>query len=327
MNYLEALKILVSEGVLKNPKIKKLSNANNYQTFLISEARNKYVLRLLSKKASAKDRLEKAFTVLQFISQEKIDFSEKAVFFDKKNSFLLSTYVSGKELSVMDLRPEQLKEFIEKIIKLRTLSFSEFIKLQKSQGAEFEIMENPIDRLCYLKNQRIKYLDSNKSILKENGINFAQLSVWTSINMTLLQEAYASKKYRKEDIFFDHGDVAGANIILNKDGLFFIDWDNAKFTQDLGFSLANLFFYSNIFSRKYISSFLSSYLDFANIDIKRGTLYQDVELAFKLIIFSGALWSLEALINSCKNNDGEQKKYLSMYQKRSNLYNNFSFTK
>lgn len=325
MNYLQVLKILISEKVLKNPKIKQLSSGNNYQTFLINEARDKYVLRLLNKKASANNRLEKAFVVLRFVEQEKINFAEKAIFFDKKNSFLLSTYISGKELSVSDLRPEQLMEFIKKIVTLRNLSFSKFVNLQNEHKAKFEILENPIDRLSFLKDSRIKYLKANKAILENNGISFSSLSVWINDNFSILQEAYKLKKYEKEDIFFDHGDASGANIILTKDALFFIDWDNAKFTQDLGFSLANLFFSASIFSRKYISSFLSLYLDLANIKMKKGELYQEVTVAFKLIIFSGALWALETLINSCKNEDGEQAKYLDIYQQRVDLYNNFSF--
>lgn len=324
MNYLQALKILISQKVLQNPKISQLSNGNNYQAFLITDNNTKYVLRLLSSNSSAQDRMAKMFLVLKFVEAEGIEFAEKAVFFDKKNCFLLTHYIPGKELSVFNLDKEQLKYFIKKIAILRNLKLDKFVALQKKEKNIFPILENPIDRLSFLKKKRIKFIKDNMKMLASDDIDILQLTKWIDSNFSLLNDLYKTKKYQVSDIFFDHGDVAGANIILNKSGLFFIDWDNAKFTQDIGFSLANLFFYANIFSSKYIIDFLHLYTQEGKIKASKKELLHDIINGFKLITFSGALWSLESFITSKKNKNNDSQKYLDSYRERAEIYNNFS---
>lgn len=327
MNYLQTLNVLIEKKVLQKPKISQLSSGNNYDTFLVVDNNSKYVLRLLSNKASAQNRMAKMFLILQFVESENIDFAEKAVFFDEKNSFLLTSYIPGKELGVSALDKGQLKYFIKKIVILRNLKFDKFLEFQKKEGNDLSILENPLDRLSFLQEGRIKFIKDNKKILEDSGVQTKELSVWIDSNFILLSNLYKTKKYQASDIFFDHADVAGANIILNKAGLYFIDWDNAKFTQDIGFSLANLFFYANIFSAKYIEDFLNLYAQEAKIRASKKSLLEDIVTGFKLISFSGALWSLEAFINSEKNKNSDSGKYLDSYRERVNIYNNFSLEK
>jgi len=87
MTYSKALKILIQRGIIKNPVISELSSGNNYQSFLIVDNNYKYVLRLPLKKSNSKNRLEKAYLVLKFVEDGGFNFSEKAVFFDKKIHF------------------------------------------------------------------------------------------------------------------------------------------------------------------------------------------------------------------------------------------------
>jgi len=321
MTYSKALKILIQRGIIKNPVISELSSGNNYQSFLIVDNNYKYVLRLPLKKSNSKNRLEKAYLVLKFVEDGGFNFSEKAVFFDKKNSFLLSTYISGKEVSIRDLNQNQLSNFIEKIIGLKKLNFNKFNNLQKKNKLSLNILENPIDRLSLLKKERIKFIQKNKKVLTNNQIDFSNLICWIDDNFSFLQNFYKTKKYKKADLFFDHGDVAGANIIINKNNLFFIDWDNAKFTHDLGFSLANTLFYSGSFSKKFIDEFLSLYFKKIKTNLDKKIFSEEFNFGFKLIVFSGVLWSLESFIKSIKNNDVNYGKYFVMYKERLRIYN------
>ncbi len=321
MTYSKALKILIQRGIIKNPVISELSSGNNYQSFLIVDNNYKYVLRLPLKKSNSKNRLEKAYLVLKFVENEGFDFSEKAVFFDKKNSFLLSTYISGKEVSIRDLTQNQLSNFIGKIIDLKKLNFNKFNNLQKKNKLSLNILENPVDRLSLLKKERVKFIKKNKKVLINNQIDFSDLICWIDNNFSFLQNFYKTKKYKKADLFFDHGDVAGANIIINKNNLFFIDWDNAKFTHDLGFSLANILFYSGNFSKKFIDEFLSLYFKKIKTNINKKIFLEEFNFGFKLIVFSGVLWSLESFIKSIKNDDVDCEKYFVMYKERLRIYN------
>lgn len=322
MIHIKALKILIKNQIFKNPQVSKLSLGNNYQTFLLEEGNLKYVLRLPLKKSNAKNRLEKSYLILKFIEGEGVDFAEKNIFFDKNNNFLLTNYIEGKELSVRDLSSKQLVDFVDKILFLKNLSFEKFNNFTKKEKININLFENPSDRLLFLKRERFKNIKKNKKELL--SFNFFEFEEWFKANLMNLENYYCSKKYRKKDIFFDHGDVAGANIILKNNSLFFIDWDNAKFTQDIGFSLANIFFYCGDFSPQFIEKFVSIYLKKAQSnDFNKKDLINDIEHGLKLIIFSGVLWSLESFIVSHKKNEKRCVNYFYDYQKRLKAYNNF----
>lgn len=327
MEYSKALNILLKKNILQKPQVSELSISNNYHTFLIVDGKNKYVLRLVNKRASADNRLKKSFLILKFIEQERISFSEKVLFFDSKNSFMLSTFISGKELSVRDLKGKRLLEFVDKIIFLRKLKLGRFVSLCRKEKKKIDNFENPLNRLVKLKKGRIKYIEENKNILSRFDIDVSELSSWIKREFSFFQENYKKKKYKKNDIFFEHGDVAGANIILGKEGLQFIDWDNARFTNDLSFSMADLFFHSYIFSRSFINNFLTLYIKKAKIKVDKKDLWSELGISFKFITFSGTLWALEAFVRSQKNKTGEGLKYLDIYRERLSLYNNFSLEK
>ena len=322
MIYSKSLKVLISNQILKKPKISELSIANNYQTFLLEEDGLKYVLRLPLKKASAKNRLKKSYLILKFIEKEGIEFSEKIVFFDDKNNFLLTNYIDGKEVSVKDLNDRQLSDFIDKILILKKISFSNFNKFIKKENSDLDLLENPQDRLLFLKKKRFAFIKRERGRLA--NFNFFEFEKWFDLNIEILENYYFFKKYKKSDIFFDHGDVAGANIIMQSKSLVFIDWDNAKFTQDIGFSLANIFFYCGNFSSQFVDKFISIYLrkdknNFAN----NKDLFNDVGWGLKLIIFSAVLWSLESFIVSQKRGEIKSKNYFNSYLERLKQYNNF----
>ncbi|MCK9438863.1 MAG: hypothetical protein WCY43_00050 [Patescibacteria group bacterium] len=322
MIYFKALATLIKNQMLKNPQISELSLGNNYQTFLLEENGLKYVLRLPLKKASAKNRLEKSYLILKFIEREGVDFAEKNIFFDKDNNFLLTNYIAGKEVSVRDLNSRQLADFIDKILFLKNLSFKKFNNFAQKEKININLFENPSDRLLFLKRERFKNIKKNKKELL--NFNFFEFEKWFKVNLMNLESYYCSKKYRKKDIFFDHGDVAGANIILKNNSLIFIDWDNAKFTQDVGFSLANIFFYCGDFSSWFIEKFVSIYLKKAqNNDTSKKDLINDIEHGLKLIIFSGVLWSLESFIVSHKKDEKKSMEYFYDYQERLKSYNDF----
>jgi hypothetical protein len=322
MIYFKALSVLIKNEIFKNPQISELSFGNNYQTFLCSENGLKYVLRLPLKKANAKNRLEKSYLILKFIESEGVDFAEKNIFFDKTNNFLLTSYIEGREVSVRDLSLRQLADFIDKILFLKKLSFKKFNNLTQKEGIKINLLENPSDRLSFLEAKRFKNIKKNKKELL--NFNFFEFEKWFKLNLASLKEYYYSKKYKQKDIFFDHGDVAGANIILKNNSLAFIDWDNARFTHDIGFSLANIFFYCGDFSSKFIEKFISIYLKKEQSDdFNKKNLIGDVKHGLKLIIFSGVLWSLESFVVSRKKNEKNSIEYFREYQERLKSYNDF----
>lgn len=322
MIYSKALKILIDNKILKKPKVEKLSFGNNYQTFLLRENDFKYVLRLPIRKASSNNRLEKAYLVLKFINAAKIDFAEKIIFFDKKNNFLLTNYIGGREVSLKDLKGKQLIDFIKKIVILKDLNLKKFNNLVNKERIKLNIFENPADRLLFLRKKRFAYIKKWKNNLLEFNFDFFGFEKWFESNISILEKYYFFKKYKKSDIFFDHGDVAGANIILNKDKVFFIDWDNAKFTQDMGFSLANIFFYCGDFSDKFIKKFISIYCKYSgNSFIDEKNLLKEVEYGLKLIIFSSVIWSLESLIKMKKAKDSGCGHFFSIYKDRLKIFN------
>jgi len=89
----------------------------------------------------------------------------------------------------------------------------------------------------------------------------------------------------------------------------------------LGFSLANTLFYSGSFSKKFIDEFLSLYFKKIKTNFDKKIFSEEFNFGFKLIVFSGVLWSLESFIKSIKNNDVNYGKYFVMYKERLRIYN------
>lgn len=309
------LKILVNKKILNNPEFEILGSGNNYQAFLINDCDNQYVLRLTKDSVASKNRLEKSYITSKFIEKEKINFAQKAVFFDKKNKFLLTSYIEGRELSVKDLSQKQLGEFIEKMVKVNNLNYKDFTKFMLGKKINFEIFEDSKERIDLILKNKIPHIERNRNLLFD--INFDEKIIFLKNKLKLLKEEYGCLDWRDRRLFFDHGDLAGANIILDKSKqLFFIDWDNARFTKDIGLILANMFFYCGDISDGFQKKIIDLYIKKGNAEISPQELKLETERGLKLIILSGVVWALTAAIESKEVLDVSLKKYIKIANER-----------
>jgi serine/threonine protein kinase len=292
------IKNLIDEGVLKNPSYKYLSSGSNYQAFLIDK---KYVLRILKENPGSKNRLEKAYKISRFLERNNIDYQQKVFFLDKKNTFLLSEYIEGEEVSLNSLDDKYLKDFCSKFREINSL---------EQKGPELNILEDSIQRLSNLTSYKLKNIIENKNYLeikeKDDIFNYIKRE------LVKLKKEYETIDWGERRVFFDHGDLAGANILLNKKTgeIRFIDWDNAKFTKDVGLILANMFFYCSDISESFQDRFIKEYnqdnfTGFSNEELKR-----EVKRGLKLIVLSGIIWALSAAIKSKDENKDSYFEYL-----------------
>lgn len=315
----KVLKILVNKKIVKSPEFRSLGAGNNYQAFLVNDFGKQYVLRLMKSSVASKNRLEKAYIVSKFIEKENIGFAQKAIFFDKKNKFLLTDYIDGQEFSVKDLNQKHLKEFLMKMIRVNSLEYKDFGKFTSGKKLNFDILEDSEKRIDSILKIKMTYLKRNKNILFDSS--FDKKMDYLKNNLVLLKKEYKDIDWTDKRVFFDHGDLAGANIILNKNNqLFFIDWDNAKFTKDIGLILANMFFYCGDITDSFQKKFISLYIKEGNIKFNAKELKLEVERALKLIILSGIVWALASAIKSKKRSESFWLKYTKIANERLAIY-------
>ena len=303
----KALKNLIKEGVLRNPDYKYLSSGSNYQAFLVVEDGKSYVLRILKELASSRNRLNKAYKVSKFLEKNKIKYHQKVFFLDENHKFLLSEYLEGKEVSLDSLTHSYLVDFCCKFREINNLKFEDL---------GINIFEDSVKRISNLINYKLSYITKNKDFLDIKDKN--NIFKYIKDELICLRLEYKKVDWSKRRIYFDHGDLAGANILLNKKNkeLKFIDWDNAKFSKDIGSILANMFFYCSNISDSFQDKFIKIYNqnDFTGFNDK--DLKQEVRRGLKLIVLSGVIWALSSAIKSKKRKESVCFEYLKTANNR-----------
>jgi aminoglycoside phosphotransferase (APT) family kinase protein len=190
--------------------LKEIASSNNYIVYSFTLNKQRYVLRTISEKASSTSRLKKSYSILKYLNKKKIKPAETVYYLDKSHKYLISEYIDGQELGLKDLKGKYLKLFISELVKLNKLPINlQILKIVNPNQFKKRALRNAKLLNQHEKTKKIA-LDLIKH-LKELKIN----------------------KVNEDKLYFDHGDLAGANIFLSKEKTFrFIDWDNARLTNE-----------------------------------------------------------------------------------------------
>lgn len=280
--------------------LKLIGASNNYLVYSFLLNNREYVIKTVNPRASAINRLKKSYDILKYLNKKGLKTREKVFYLDKSHRHLISEFIEGQELDLRDLKGKYLKLFIQELVKLNHL------KVDKK-------LINIVSPLQFKKRAL-----RNANLVKKNP-------VMKSIAQAVINHLNELRIKEKNDdtLFFDHGDLAGANIFLTKDQQFkFIDWDNARLTNDLSFILANMFYYASYFSFKKQDQFIELYFKEAKLDYNIIEFKQELKKNYCLVVLSAILWALKTSLKSKEK--AESKYYLKLANERLEFFRQLS---
>ncbi|MFH1451335.1 MAG: aminoglycoside phosphotransferase family protein [bacterium] len=306
MNKREIVEYLKSKSFV-DPNVSKLGQGNNYVVYLVNE---KFVLRLSRTDIVAENRLENEYIVLKFLEAEGVNFVQQPIFFDSEKSISLLTYLPGREVGLSDLSDQQLELFVSQILSLHSLKYEKYISFCKKNKFLVSAPETFLKHVEIRGVERFKYVEKNclerdlvawiKPKLKENVKIARRLSL------------------RRGQIVLNHSDLAGSNMILNGDKLFFIDWERAKFMYQTDFTLSHMFIHgacSKSRQEKLISLFAK------HSGQSESSLRKKVNEKMGIMKLNSVIWAVMMFTKMKAEGFKDWRKYRTMTDQRIKEYN------
>ncbi len=260
--------------IIKNYNLKEIALSNNYRVYSFILNKQKYALRIISNRASARNRLKKTYLLLKYLNKEGLKSCETPYYLDKSHRYLITGYIEGKEMGLNDLKDKELELFIKELVKLNNF---------KINLKELKII-NPLE----FKKRALR----KANLLKKEPIALSVIKHLKTLKI---------KKDDSQKLFFDHGDLAGANIFLTKkQGFKFIDWDNAHLSNNLSLMLAKMFYYASYFDYNKQEFFIKLYFQEAKLAYNPKEFREELNKNFKLVVLSAIIWALKVSIKDLK---------------------------
>ncbi|MEA2065383.1 MAG: hypothetical protein U9O66_03775, partial [Patescibacteria group bacterium] len=220
-------KLAINSLLVKNPKVSFLADGYGNFNFLIKENDNKFVLRL--KKSDEKQfvySLEKEYIFLKYFEKKNIDFCPKALFYDKKNNFLIEKFIKGERVSTKNFSNKQIDLFAKQLHKLFILNVSDFFNFcEKNKLKKIKII-TPVELLKKYGFNRFN--ETKKGDIPKN------LSDWIKIKLDENLKYLSSRKVNFEKMGFCWGDIQSNVIIDNSGKMNFYDFEHTGIMDDCG---------------------------------------------------------------------------------------------
>ncbi len=235
---------LINNNLFRKPKINTLGKGNIHNAWLIKEGKEKYCL-LANNNILIKDNgLERQYLNLKFLEDEKINFCSKPIFFDKKNKILIYTYIPGNTLNNKTINKTTINNIATNIYKIHNIPYKNYKKFTKKNNIKPLLPQTPIENLHQYGINRFKYI--KKYNYDKN------LTKWIESQLQETKKYVKELGYFKKNIIFDHADITKNNVIKNKQGIFFIDWEQAKYLYNIDYGLTYIYIHGGFNDREFM---------------------------------------------------------------------------
>jgi hypothetical protein len=198
----------------------------NYN-YLVQEGNNKYVLRIKKgTETQFSDSLEREYIFLKYFTTKGIDFCPQVYYYDKKDKFLLESFLTGTETAQKDLSHTQIDLFAKQLHRMYSLDVSEFSEFcQENQCQEFGYV-SPLESLQtygFARFERARQL----------GLE-TEASAWIETRLNNNLSYLETTQDKNQELGFDWGDIQ-SNVIIGNDGqMFFYDFEHATISNSFG---------------------------------------------------------------------------------------------
>lgn len=305
----EAEKYIKSLDLFPGFKLERLARGNNSEVFLIVSKRKKYTLRVRREDSKHGNRLQQHYINLKFLEAEGIDFAPQAIYFDKVKNTMIATYVPGQPITNTGLNNKQLAIFLKQLSVISKLKQNNYKKLCRKYKFKIDEPETPIISIKKYGIKRFRLIEQNR--------NNKDIIDWIKPRLKESVVYNTSIKWNKNTLFFAHGDVTGNNIIKNKNNIYLIDWERARFVYSLNFGLSYMFIHFELFALQQ-NKIIRFFAKYAGLSYK--TLKKDVFIGMKGIKVNDIIWAAQVYSNLYEKKERGWKKYRKMTYQRMREY-------
>lgn len=301
----EAIKQVKSFDIFPKFTLERLSRGNNSDTFLIKSGGKKYTLHSQREDSRHQNRLLDHYINLKFLEAAKIDFVPRAVHFDKKSQLLLATYLPGRIVTERGLSDRELNILARYIVTLSKLSFKVYQKICQAHKITAREPETPDKSIKIYGISRFNYV---KRYSPDSEIIY-----WIKPKLERSIEFARSVRWGSRYTGFNHGDLTGSNIIINRGQIYLIDWERARFvyTKDFGLGYMLLHYEFFFLNQRKLIGYISRHAK-----QNRKTLERLVLEDMQRVKVNDVIWAAQAYSELHKKNQRGWKKYRTMTYQR-----------
>lgn len=299
-NYLKQKKLFM------DCKVRILGRGSNYQVFLIDDATGQFVLRVGRDDVAICNKLENEFHILEFLETQNIDFVARPILWDKKKRISILTFIPGEEKSVSKLTPKRLDLFVRQLIELHSLKLSSYKRFCKKKNINFEQVETPMDAIHQYGIARFDYIKKNCDDRK--------LVDWIEVRLKANVENIRKTKWTQKQIIFNHNDLAGANIIVDKNNIRFIDWEHARFLYSTTFGLRHIFNHDDGMTRGKREKLIYLYAKYSSKGVRE--IKRAIQDNFRVSKLNDIIWAVMTYTEMRQKGMRGAEQYMEMAEVR-----------
>ncbi|MFX1255128.1 MAG: aminoglycoside phosphotransferase family protein [Promethearchaeota archaeon] len=285
-------------------KIEPIGLGESNLNFLIYIKAKKFNLRI-NMDSSMPDKSKNEYLALRLV--EHLGFAPRAYHFESRKhilggNFIILEYIEGISLDKMEINLEILLKLARIVAQLHSTPLTNILRQLRTHNASYEeLLKELEDRITYIIRKRNKFSkDSMFDALLKDSFNQVR-------QMTL-----GLKPHR---LVIGHGDIAPQNVILHKEHLKFIDWEDLGII-DPALELS-IIFDSFDFLKEQQDLFLKEYLKFRNDRI----LKDRIKIVQPFQLFSTFCWAVKHVFEI---KDGEMHE---TFIKEQNLKEHIDYAK
>lgn len=301
----EVEKYIEQNKIFKSFTLRRFGRGNNTDIFVIKSGQKNYALRIARDKMQSDSALDRHFINLKFLSQENIDFSPRAIYFDKKKRILISEFLPGKDIISSGLSRKQLEIFVKQLLRLRLLKVAAYKKIHKQLGFTFSNLQTPLES--------VNEFGLKRFIIIKKYYPDKDLVSWLEQKLNENIKYLSNTKWSNRNLFFVHGDLSGANILVKGQKISIIDWDMARFVYTRDYGLAYMILHFNYFADNR-ETLVKLYAKHAKIN--ETGLIKAINQSMRGIKINDIIWSGNMYVELWKNKQPGWKKYLAQTKKR-----------
>ena len=268
-------------------RLRQLGTGLANKNFLISSNGRQYNLRTNRKRPPMnKELLAREHLVLEFFKTKKINFTARSHYYDKEENIHIVEYLPGRKIQMRHIGNTQLAQTLKYLHKINGLA------------SEFK---------AYVHKKRYKFPTAtkyNNQLLKRLQKDFRKLYKYKEYRFVVdwvkkkIKKDFKYLKLNERLVYLNHGDPV-SNIIINKEKIYLIDWEQVKLAHDPG--LAYIFLHGDL-NNKRRGEIIKNYASLSGVEYS--VLWAETVKKFKQLMF-------EDLINLCNVHLWNKTKYNS----------------
>jgi len=225
----EVQRLTAKVSFLEKPEISYLSEGFGNYNYLVQEGNRKYVLRIKkSKEKQFSDSLEREYIFLKYFRTNGIDFCPEVYFYDRKDDFLIESYLEGEKILQKSFSDTQIDLFAAQLYKIFTVDvsgFPTFCLENKCKVFDYVSPLVSLDTYGFKRFEKAKHDGLKQSVQSWIDTKLKE-------NLKYLEAVSENKGVRG----FAWGDIQSDVIVKNNDSMYFYDFEHAVISNNFGLS-------------------------------------------------------------------------------------------